>query len=67
MNVKELAQYLKCSESCIRNMVRENKIPFFRINSKLNFKKDSIDLWVHNQEIFNANKENSFEPISIIQ
>lgn len=59
-NVRELAKYLNCSESSIRNMVRENKIPHFRISTKLNFSKETIDLWVHNQElkvIQNCNKE----------
>lgn len=51
MNVKEVAIYLKCSESTIRNMVRDKKIPVFKINSKLNFNKDAIDNWIHNQEI----------------
>lgn len=50
-NVKELAKYLKCSESSIRNLVRANQIPYFRIGTKLNFNKNAIDLWIHNQEI----------------
>ena len=66
MNVKEVARYLKCSESCIRNMVRDNKIPHFRINSKLNFRKEAIDLWVHNQELSGARDKDYKEPISII-
>lgn len=51
MSVKEVAEYLKCSESSIRNMVRANKIPVFKINTKLNFNKEAIDNWVHNQEM----------------
>ena len=43
MNVKEVARYLKCSESSIRNLVRDKKIPVFKINSKLNFNKLAID------------------------
>lgn len=57
MNVKEVAKYLKCSESSIRNLVRERKIPVFRINSKLNFNKVAIDNWVHNQELINLQSE----------
>lgn len=51
MNVKEVAEYLKCSCSKIRNMVRDNEIPYFRIGNKLNFKKETIDVWVRNQEL----------------
>lgn len=59
MNVKEVAEYLKCSESSIRNMVRAKKIPVFKINTKLNFNKEAIDNWIHNQEIMSLQtKEN---------
>ena len=51
--VKEVANYLNCSVSSIRSLVRDGKIPFFRIGSKLNFNKTAIDTWVHNQEIQN--------------
>ncbi len=53
MNVKEVAKYLNCSESKIRNMVRDKQIPNFRIGSKLNFNKDTINRWVNGQEIRN--------------
>lgn len=51
MNVKEVAEYLSCSESKIRNMVRDKEIPVFKIGSKLNFNKNTIDRWVNGQEI----------------
>lgn len=66
MSVKEVSKYLNCSESCIRNMVREKKIPFFKLKSKLNFRKATIDLWVQNQELINASDKNYKEPISIM-
>ena len=60
MNVKEVANYLKCSESSIRNLVREKKIPVFKINTKLNFNKLAIDNWVHNQELMSLQPENKY-------
>lgn len=57
MNVKEMAEYLSCSESKIRNMVRDNEIPYFRIGSKLNFNKTSIDNWIAKQEVQNMQGE----------
>ena len=53
MNVKEVAEYLNCSESKIRNMTRDKEIPYFRIGSKLNFNKETINRWVNGQEIRN--------------
>lgn len=59
-NVKEVANYLNCSVSSIRTLVRNKKIPYFRIGSKLNFNKEAVDNWVHNQEVQNMqNKEYS--------
>ena len=60
MNVKEVARYLKCSESSIRNLVRDKKIPVFKINSKLNFNKLAIDNWIHNQEMMNLQTDNKY-------
>ena len=59
MNVKEVAEYLKCSESKIRNMVRDKQIPNFRIGSKLNFNKETINRWINGQEIRNIQNHNS--------
>lgn len=49
MNVKEVAKYLRCSESTIRKLLKQNAIPSFRIAYRIFFKKDLIDLWVNNQ------------------
>lgn len=55
--VKEVAEYLHCSVSTIRGLVRKNEIPYFRIGSKLCFKKEAVDLWIHNQEMSNIQKD----------
>lgn len=55
MNVEEVAKYLKCSMSKIRNMVRDSEIPHFRIGNRLNFKRETIDNWIHNKEIQSLN------------
>lgn len=49
-NIKEVANYLKCSISGIRNLVRNKNIPFYRVGNRLFFKKSSIDLWIDKQE-----------------
>ena len=58
--IKEVADYLKVSQSGIRNLVRGRAIPFFRLGNRLYFKKSSIDLWINNQEIGNM-RDNDFE------
>jgi excisionase family DNA binding protein len=59
-NIKEVSNYLKCSISGIRNLVRNKKIPFYRIGNRLFFKKSSIDLWINNQEYSNM-KETDYQ------
>ncbi len=52
-NIKEVAKYLKCSESLIRNLVRKKAIVYFRVGNRLYFKKSSIDKWITQQEVNN--------------
>jgi len=47
--VRELSTYLKCSESLIRKMIREQSIPYFRLSTKILFSKEDIDVWVRQQ------------------
>ena len=51
LNVKEVKDYLSVSESTIRKLVRENKIPYFRVASKILFDQEKIDLWVDSQQL----------------
>lgn len=50
LSIKELSIYLHCSTSLIRNLVRKNEIPYFRIGNRLNFNKMSINDWLNNKE-----------------
>ena len=49
LTVNELAEYLKCSISTVRKMVRNNAVPYFRTSKKINFDKQAIDKWVKEQ------------------
>mgnify|MGYP006381835903 CR=1 FL=1 len=44
--IKELATYLDMSESGIRKLVREKRIPYFRILSCIKFDIKEINLWI---------------------
>ena len=48
-NVKEAADYLKCSQSTIRKLLRNKAIPSYRVAQRIFFKKSLIDLWINNQ------------------
>ena len=47
LNVTEIAQYLKRSESSIRNLVARRQIPFRKLGGRLVFIKKDILEWVY--------------------
>ena len=53
LNVKEIKDYLSISESTIRKLIREKKIPYFRIFSKILLDKDEIDKWIDDKQTGN--------------
>lgn len=55
LNVKELSMYLRCSESCIRKLKREKKIPYFRVSGKILFDKEKINMWLKEEEFLPSN------------
>ena len=54
-NVKQVSKYLNVSESCIRKAIRENKIPHFRIMSKILFDKSKIDDFISDNNFITNN------------
>lgn len=49
-NIKELSCYLRISISKIRCLVREKKIPYFRIGNRIMFDLESINSWIEKLE-----------------
>ena len=50
LTVKEVANYLNCSTSVVRKLVLNKKIPFYRVGTRILFRKIAIDNWVYEQE-----------------
>lgn len=50
LTLKELSINLKISISEIRKLVRERRIPHFRIGNRIYFKVESINLWIEKIE-----------------
>ena len=46
--IKEIVKYLNISESGVRKLVREKKIPFFKVLSCIKFDINEINSWVEN-------------------
>lgn len=49
MNVPEVADYIGCSTSMVRKLIRKKAIPFYKVGTKIIFKKSVIDMWISNQ------------------
>jgi excisionase family DNA binding protein len=43
MTVKEVADFLRVSRQTVYTMVREGKLPHFRIGNKVRFKRSEIE------------------------
>lgn len=50
LTVKDLAKYLNCSQSLVRRLVREKKIKFFRLGSRITFSSDDVYQYILEQE-----------------
>ena len=55
-DIQTLSSYLKVSVSEVRKLVREKKIPFFRVGNRLRFDLKSINTWLEKLEEENAKK-----------
>lgn len=56
--IKEVSEYLHCSISCIRTLVKTNQIPHFRLGNRLYFNKNIIDDWIYNNPTNNLVQHN---------
>lgn len=49
MNIKELCSWLHISQSMVRKLIYENKIPTFCIGNRYYFSKKIINKWILNK------------------
>ena len=59
-SVKELALFLNTSESLVRKLVRENKLPYFKVGRRILFLEDDILKYVRSnyaKGLFNLEEE----------
>ena len=56
LTVKEVANYLKCSEWLIRDLCKKKKIPYFMVGNMYRFRKNKLEEWIRKEE----NKNNKY-------
>jgi excisionase family DNA binding protein len=49
LNVSELSEYLRIHKTTIYRMLREGRLPGFRIGSDWRFSVEAIDQWLRDQ------------------
>ena len=49
LTYKELAKIIPYSETYLRRLVSEKKIPYFKMNASVFFDKDEIEKWLENK------------------
>jgi excisionase family DNA binding protein len=47
LTVRELAAYLRVHQSTVYRLLREDKLPAFRVGSDWRFKREAVERWVN--------------------
>ena len=55
-DIQDLSSYLKISVSEIRKLVREKRIPYFRIGNRLRFDIKNINIWIEEKVLEEGKK-----------
>lgn len=67
MEVTELAEYMNCSKSLIRKLLREGKIPHIRLYRKILFDKASINEWLDEKQNHIKPANNEYYGLKVLQ
>ena len=51
-SIKELSKYLKIDTATTYRLVSSGKIPAFKVGRQWRFKKDDIDKWIQEKNIY---------------
>ena len=49
-DIKAISSYLDISISEVRKLVRERRIPFFRLGNRIKFDLEKINLWIEEKQ-----------------
>ena len=50
ITVRELAEYLRVHQSTVYRLLREHKLPSFRVGSDWRFSREAVDQWMSDQQ-----------------
>ncbi len=53
VSMEEICKHLGCSRDTVKKMIRQNKLPAYKIDRKWKFKISEVDAWMHEQNCVN--------------
>lgn len=51
MTVKEVREYLGCSNATVYDLIKQNNFPAFKIGNAFKIRKEDFISWINNQKI----------------
>jgi len=64
LTINEVASRLKCSIATIRDWIFHRKIPFYKVNGRVNFLGEDLNEWFLSKAV-NQNSQNGKYPLSL--
>jgi excisionase family DNA binding protein len=58
MDVKDASKFLKISESKLRRLVNDRRIPFFRLDGRILFSRPALEQWIQTLIVQPVEKKN---------
>lgn len=49
LGIKEASEFLGCGEWKLRQLVKENKIPYYRIGNRIKFSEQALEKWINSE------------------
>lgn len=49
VSMEVICKHLGCSRDTVKKMIRQNKLPAYKIDRKWKFKISEVDAWMHKQ------------------
>ena len=51
MDIQQAAEYIGQKEGTLRHWVRTRKVPFFKVNGSVKFRRSKLDKWIDRNEV----------------
>lgn len=67
LKIKDVAELLNISETTVRRLLNDGKIPAYRINRQYRFSRSEIEKWLMEQKLFGSERESKNEIAPLVK